>query len=82
MRFLVEGLRRDLRRLRDILLAYLLVLVLLDLLVPRHHPLYWFDEVFGFWAAFGVVGCFVLAKGAKGAAHLFLSRKEDYYGEW
>ncbi len=82
MRALVAWLSKRVRKLRDGLIAYLLLLVVLDFLLPRHHPRYWFDEVFGFWAAFGIGGCFLLIKASKGAAHLFLAKREDYYGGW
>ena len=78
----IAWLRMHIRGLRNLLVAYLLALVVLDFLLARHHPHYWFDEVFAFWAAFGIAGCFLLIKASKGTAHLFLSKPEDYYGSW
>ena len=79
---MIEFLRRHVKTLGNILLAYLAALVLFDLLLPRDpaHAHYYVDRIRAFWTLFGVVGCFVLIKVAKFFAHLFLSKNEDYYG--
>jgi len=38
------------------------------------------DNIPGFWTIFGGIGCFILIKVAKGIAHAFLSKDEDFYG--
>jgi Na+/alanine symporter len=80
MIFCIEFLRKNLKGLRNVLIAYLLLLVIFDILVPRDHAHYLIDKIRGFWTIFGIVGCFLLAKIAKGIAHSFLSKDEDYYG--
>lgn len=68
--------------LRDLCLFALAVLLILELLLGKHHGHFWFERTFGFWALFGAVGAYLLAKASKGAAHLFLGKAEDYYGGW
>jgi hypothetical protein len=66
--------------LKKVLIAYLIALVLFDVLLPREHAHYWIDKVYAYWTLFGGIGCFILIKVAKGAAHLFLGKDEDFYG--
>ncbi len=75
----IQYLRDHLGGLKKVLAGYLVVLLVFDILVPRHHIHLLTDRVYLFWAAFGIVGCFALIKVSKGFAHLLLSKKEDYY---
>lgn len=62
--------------------AFLLVLVLLvlgDLAVPRHHPHFLGDKVPGFWSVFGFLSCAIIIIGSKWLGHAWLFRPEDYY---
>ena len=79
---MIEFLRRHIKTLTKVLIAYLAALILFDLLLPRNpeHAHYYVDKVRAFWMLFGVIGCFVLIKVAKFIAHLLLSKDEDYYG--
>jgi hypothetical protein len=77
---IIESLRKNAAMLKKGFFALLAALVLLDVLLPREHAHYFVDTIYGFWTLFTVVGCFVLIKFSKGAAHLFLSKDEDYYG--
>ena len=76
----IEYLRRHMKTLIHVLIAYLIVLVLYDVLLPRGEAHYWIDRFRAFWTIFGIVGCYILIKVAKGIAHAFLSKDEDYYG--
>ena len=78
----IEFLRRHMKTLKWVLMVYLVALVLLDVLLhleeaPGH---FFIDRIWAFWTIFGIIGCFLLIKVAKTIAHLFLSKKEDYYG--
>jgi hypothetical protein len=75
----IEYLVRNRAGLIKILIVYFLALVIYDVVLPREHAHYWVDKFYAFWTIFGVIGCFILAKVAKGVAHLFLSKDEDYY---
>ena len=78
----IETLRQNTKTLRKVLIVYLVCLVIYDFLLPRDaaHAHYWIDKVYAFWTIFGIVGCFLLIKVAKGIAHLFLAKDEDFYG--
>jgi len=77
----IEFLRRHIGTLKKVLIVYLVVLVVLDVILHLEEGggHYIIDRIWAFWAMFGVVGCFLLIKIAKGIAHLFLSKGEDYY---
>jgi hypothetical protein len=75
----IEYLRKHLKTLTAILIVYLAVLVLFDVILSRHDAHYIIDKVRAFWTLFGIVGCFLLIKVAKGIAHMFLSKDEGFY---
>jgi hypothetical protein len=75
-----EGKRQGLTRtLRNLMFASLGILVALNLFITPHDPHFGLDKYPGFWALFGLLGAVILAKGAKGAAHTFLGKNEDFY---
>jgi hypothetical protein len=65
--------------LRTLFFAALGALVVLNLFVHPHAPHFGLDAYPGFWAVFGLAGAVILARLAKGAAHTFLGKDEDYY---
>lgn len=78
----IEALRQNMKTLKIVLIACLALLVLFDVIIrlTDKHGHYWIDTFPAYWTIFGGAGCFILAKVAKGIAHLFLSKDEDYYG--
>ena len=42
---------------------------------------FWWSHIPGFFALFGFIGCLVLIIVSKLAAHYWLQKKEDYYGD-
>lgn len=82
MRELVGFLLSNRRSLRDLGLLSLLGVLVVELAIPSGHGHFWFERTFGFWALFGFAGGFILAKTSKAVAHLFLSKPEDFYGQW
>jgi hypothetical protein len=72
----IQGLTRT---LRNLMFASLTLLVVLNLFITPHDPHFGLDKFPGFWALFGLLGAVILAKGAKGAAHTFLGKNEDFY---
>jgi hypothetical protein len=76
----IELLRRNLKTLRKVFITYLICLVVYDILLSRKDAHYLIDKIYAYWSIFGIIGCFLLIKIAKGVAHLFLSKNEDYYG--
>jgi hypothetical protein len=77
--YLIGALRENLKTLKIAMIVYLAVLVVFDLSLSREHAHYLIDKIPAYWAMFGAVGCFLLIKIAKGIAHLFLAKNEDYY---
>lgn len=67
------------RRLRTAMFVCLGLLLALNLFIRPDAPHFGLDALPGFWAMFGLAGAVVLAKGAKGAAHTFLGKSEEFY---
>jgi hypothetical protein len=76
----IDFLKKNMKGLVRVLIVYLIALVVFDVALSRHEAHYLFDKIYAFWTMFGIVGCFILIKVAKGIAHLFLSKDEDFYG--
>jgi hypothetical protein len=77
----IEMLRKDIKLLIKVLYAYLVCLIIFDVIIHiGHHGHYFVDNIPAFWTIFGFAGCFILIKVAKGVAHTFLGKDEDYYG--
>ncbi len=77
----IEALRNNLSTLKKVLIVYLIVLVIYDIVIHiGAHGHFFVDNIPGFWRLFGGIGCFILIKVAKGIAHAFLSKDEDFYG--
>ena len=77
---ILESLRKNTAALKKAFFLLLAALVVFDVLLSRKDAHYFVDSIWAYWTLFTVVGCFVLIKFAKGVAHMFLSKDEDYYG--
>ncbi len=77
---ILEYMRKNSAALKKAFFLLLAALVVIDIFLPRENAHYFVDSIYAFWTLFTLVGCFVLIKFAKGCAHLFLSKDEDYYG--
>jgi hypothetical protein len=66
--------------LKTVLIVYLVALGVFDVMQSRVHAHYLIDKIYLYWTLFGSIGCFILIKVAKGIAHLFLGKDEDFYG--
>ena len=77
---ILEYLRKNAAALKKAFFLLLAALVVFDVLLSRKDAHYFVDTIWAYWTLFTVVGCFVLIKFAKGVAHMFLSKDEDYYG--
>lgn len=67
------------RRLRNLFFGTLGLLVLLNVFIEPHHPHFGLESLPGFWSLFGLAGAVILARGAKGLAHGFLGKDENFY---
>ncbi len=80
----IEFLRKHLRRVIQLSLAALAVLVLLDAIpaiVDKEHAHTAAEHLPAFWAVFGFVGCVVLILVSKWFGHAGIMTREDYYDE-
>ena len=77
---ILEYLRKNAAALKKAFFLLLAALVVFDVLLSRKDAHFFVDSIWAYWTLFTVVGCFVLIKFAKGCAHMFLSKDEDYYG--
>ena len=68
---------RNVTRLVRTLYAVCGLLLLIDVLVPKHGP-FFIEHVFGFYGLFGFIACVVLVLVAKQLRRV-LMRPEDYY---
>ena len=77
---IIEYLRKNVAMLKRAFFTYLIMLVIMDVFLPREDAHYFLDKVPAFWTFFALLGCFLLIKVSKGIAHMFLAKDEDYYG--
>lgn len=54
------------------------LLLIIDFFVPRQGHYYW-EDVPGFYAAYGLVACIVLVLASKYILRRLVKRREDYY---
>ncbi|SDO05550.1 hypothetical protein SAMN04488516_1186 [Desulfonauticus submarinus] len=57
----------------------LAILVIINIFLKPHHPHFKAELIPGFWAIFGFGCTIILVKIAKGCAHTFLGKDEDFY---
>lgn len=60
-------------------MAYLAFAVVFDFFAERHEAHFWGDNLVGFFAVFGLVGCLALIVFCKGLSHVWLERDKDHY---
>ena len=80
----IEFLRSRLKTAVRVCFVLLALLVLLDAfpaLVNKEHAHTQAEQIPGFWAVFGFVGCAVLIILSKWFGHAGIMNREDYYDE-
>ncbi len=81
-RFLEENRTPEKSRTwKIILFAVLGLLVVLNLVIPNHHPHFGLDDPPVFWPAFGLVVGVVMVFFVKKIVQPMIKRPEDYYGD-
>lgn len=76
---IIEYLLARAELLKKLFFGFLLLLVVLDVLLPREEAHYFIDKIPAFWTLFTIIGCYLLARFSKGLAHTILGKKEDFY---
>ena len=77
---IIEYLRKNVLMLKRAFFTYLIILIIMDIFLPREDAHYFIDKLYAFWSLFALLGCFLLIKISKGIAHMFLAKDEDFYG--
>lgn len=71
---------REFTGLEKVFFIGLFVLVMLNLLfLHPHHPHFEAEKIPGFWAVFALVVALLMGRIAKGCAHTFLGKDENFY---
>ena len=76
-----NGAPEKVKMWRKVLFAVLGLLVLLNIVIPNHHPHFGVDRVPGFWPAFGFFVGVVMVFFVKKIVQPLIKRPEDYYGD-
>ena len=77
---LIEYLRNHLKTVIPVCLAVLALLVIGDwFLVDKEHAHTPIEHYFGFWSAFGFIGCVAIILVSKWFGHAGIMKREDYY---
>ncbi len=76
---IIQFLRDNVSTLKKVLYGVMVLTVIFDIALERHHLVFITDAIPGFWSAFGFIGCLVLIRVCKGLGHVWLMKDEDYY---
>ena len=67
------------RRIKRLFYASLVLVVAADFLISRHHIFFFWDEIPGFSALYGLVSCVLIIVLSKVLGHYWLMKRENYY---
>jgi hypothetical protein len=76
----IQKLRDNLPILKKLLYLLMAAAIVFDILNRPHEVHFFGDKIPAFWSVFGLVCCVLMIRIAKGIAHAWLMKKEDYYG--
>ncbi len=65
--------------LKKLMYITMVILVLLDFVIPRHHIAFFWDRIPGFNAVYGFVSCILIIVVSKALGKWWLQKDEDYY---
>ncbi len=69
------------KKIRYVIYAAIIILVIIDVFMHRHHVYFFWDNIPGFSAVLGIVTCFVIIYVAKILGKIWLQKKGDYYDD-
>lgn len=78
---ILENLVNNAKTLKRIGFAVLALLVVIDFFLPRHHSHFFWDDIPGFSAVYGLVSCVLIVVISDVLGHYWLERSEDYYND-
>lgn len=74
---IIEKLRT--KTVKRIAYGVLVLLVVVDIFIPRHEIHFFGDKIPGFWSLFGLIACILIIVLSKWIGHHGLMKDEDYY---
>lgn len=75
----IDAMRAHIALMKALVFGALGLFVVFDVFAPRHEAHFAGDNVRGFWALFGLIGCVLMARFMKGIGHAWLMQPEDFY---
>lgn len=78
---ILENLVSNAKTLKQIGFAVLALIVVIDFFLPRHHSEFFWDEIPGFSALYGLLSFILIVVVSKTLGHYLLGRPEDYYDD-
>ena len=75
----IEFLRSRIGTVKAVFFGALAFFVLFDIFASRHEPHFVGDQIRGFWALFGFLGCVIMGRFMKGLGHAWLMKPLDFY---
>ena len=78
---ILENLVNNAKALQRIGFAVLALIVVIDFFLPRHHSEFFWDDIPGFHAIYGLVSFALIVVVSKTLGHFWLGRSEDYYND-
>lgn len=76
---ILETLLANIKTLKRIVWAILALTVVIDFFLHRHHSEFFWDEIPGFSALYGLISSVLIIGVAKTLGHFWLARPENYY---
>lgn len=69
------------KTLRYLFIASLMIVLIAELFTYSNHEHvgFWWEEIPGFYAVYGFLGCVLIVIVSKALGHHLLQREEDYY---
>lgn len=77
----LETLVNNTRTLKRISYGVLALTVVLDFFIERHHHVFFWEDIPGFSAAYGLISCVLIVVISKALGHYWLERSEEYYND-
>ena len=78
---ILENLVTNTKMLKRVGFVILALLVVIDFFLPRHHSEFFWDDIPGFSAIYGLLSFILIVVVSKTLGHYWLGRPEDYYND-
>lgn len=65
--------------LKNLFIISLVLFLIISLFVHTEHAIFWWEEIPGFYAIYGFIGCVLIVIVSKALGSYWLQKPEDYY---